>query len=184
MATEKLGNLQVSGSNPWGSLHQMQQVFNQDFWQNINHLTSMAQNQTANSNPNEPPLSASQPKSESKANKVQSNPKISPSLDLFETLSRVIVCLELAGLERNSLKLSISDGSILNLGGKIKKPDLSEYLIQQERTYGRFSRQVTLPSPVHSEGVKTTYKDGLLEIHLIKKSTQQSTEVNHLDVNL
>lgn len=185
MATKKLGNLHLPGSSPWGPLQQMQQVFNQDFWQNINHLTSMAQSQTANPGVHDPTSSVSQQqKQEANESHPKKKPKLSPSLDLFETLSRVIVCLEVAGLERNSLKLSVVNESVLTLRGKIKKPDLSKYLIQQERAYGMFSRQISLPAPVRSEGVKTTYKDGLLEIHLIKKSTQQPAEGSHLDVDL
>jgi len=178
-ATEKLGNLNVPGSSPWGSLHQMQQVFNHEFWQNIHQLASMAQNQTANPNPHHPISNASIPKK--KAPETETKPPISPRFDLFETLGRVIICLELAGLDRNSLKMSVTGGTVLNLVGKIKKPDLSTYLLQQERVYGKFSRKISLPSPVFSEGLKTTYKDGLLEIQLIKRNTQQTTEVSQLD---
>lgn len=174
-AAKKLGDLNVPGSGPWGSLHGMQQVFNQEFWQNFHQLTSMEQNQTEHRHPttSRPTQGASKPKKDSLAGK----PDISPRLDLFETLSRIIITVELPGLDRNSLKLSVSDGTVLKFMGKFKKHDLSAYLIQQERTYGKFSRNIILPSSVLPENIKTTYKDGLLEIHLIKRNTQQTSEV-------
>jgi HSP20 family protein len=51
---------------------------------------------------------------------------------------------------------------------------------RQERFVGRFQRSVTLPARVAAEGVKATYKNGVLEIHLPKL---QSNQKNRIDVD-
>lgn len=158
-ATETLGQTNFNHTNPWQSLHHMQHIFDQNFWQNVHQLTSLAQAQHT----------ASQPEREPE----EKTKEFSPKIDLFETLGKIIVCCELAGLDKNSLKISVSNGQLLTIQGRIKEHDLAEYLIQTERYAGKFNRQVTLPSPVLSDGVKTTYRDGLLLVHLFKKSKKQ-----------
>lgn len=163
-ATERLGHADFNHTNPWQSLHHMQQVFDQNFWQNVHQLTSLAQSQNTGS-----PTGAKHPYQEAK----EKTNNFSPKIDLFQTLGKIIVCCELAGLDKNSLKISVSNGQLLIIQGKIKEHDLAEYLILNERYCGRFNRQVALPSLVLSEGVKTTYKDGLLQVHLTKKNKKQ-----------
>lgn len=158
-ATQKLSKLNWANSNPLSALNQTQDIFNQDFWNNMNQITSFAaaQNQEPTTSP----------------------PRIRPvPVDIFETLSKIIVCCELPGLDRNSLKLSISRGSVLTMQGKIKGHDLSEYRVSQERHYGKMHRQIRLPGEVLKDGIQTIYKDGLLEIQLSKKlgSPDRGTE--------
>lgn len=166
-ATERLGHSNFSHTNPWQSLQHMQHIFDQNFWQNVHQLTSLAQAQSPQGSAS-PHNQYQKPKEE----KVEFSPKI----DLFETLGKIIVCCELAGLDKNSLKISVSNGKQLLIRGKIKEHDLAEYLIHTERYFGKFTRQVSLPSLVLSEGVKTTYKDGLLQVHLTKKSKKQKVK--------
>lgn len=166
-ATERIGHANFNHTNPWQSLHHMQHIFNQNFWQNVHQLTSLAQAQSAGD-----PAGSEHSDLETK----DETNKFTPKIDLFETLGKIIVCCELAGLDKNSLKISVSNGQLLTIQGKIKEYDLVDYLIQNERYFGKFTRQVNLPSLVLSDGVKTTYRDGLLQVHLTKKSKKQKVK--------
>lgn len=46
-----------------------------------------------------------------------------------------------------------------------------------ERWFGRFERSIALPMPVQTDKVKATYRDGVLEIKLLKVETVQPKEI-------
>ena len=50
-----------------------------------------------------------------------------------------------------------------------------------ERSYGRFSRMITLPTEVEADKVKASYKDGMLNITLPKP---EAIKPKHIDVEI
>lgn len=156
-ATEKLSKLNWTNQNPWSALHQVQDIFNHEFWNNLGQLSSYA-----TPAPHDGETESTPPVSKRNTAHLP--------VDIFQTLSKVIVCCEIPGLDRNSLKLSISQGSLLSIKGKIKGHDLSEYQVSKERNYGSFQRKIQLPVPVMASGVQTVYKDGLLEVQFSRQS--------------
>jgi HSP20 family protein len=157
-AANMLGEMKVDQSNPWSALSQMQSLFNQDFWNQLGTLT----NHTHNYN-HKAPLKKNE------SDPVDTAQNIVPKADIFQTLGKIIVCCEIAGLDRNSLKVSVDNENQLTVQGKIKQDDLVEYCVSKERLQGRFVRQIQLPSRVSAETMQTNYRDGLLEIQFMKK---------------
>lgn len=93
-----------------------------------------------------------------------------PSMDIHETDKEVIAICDIPGLEKkDDVNIDI-DGSMLTISGSINKVNeiKEEHMHRQERFVGRFQRSVTLPCRVASEGVRATYKNGVLEIHMPK----------------
>jgi HSP20 family protein len=70
--------------------------------------------------------------------------------------------------------LSIS--GFINRVNEVKE----EKMQRQERFVGRFQRSISLPSNVSSEGIKATYKNGVLEIRMpkIKPDTKKKIDVD------
>jgi HSP20 family protein len=168
-ATDRLNKLNLNHSNPWQSITQMQDMFGQDFWSQFKDLTRMDTEMAVHSSP------------------VKNKPdKFVPLIDVFNTLRRVIVCCQLPGLDRNSLKVSVRNGDQLIIQGMIKEHHLSDYRIAKERFEGKFSRQIELPCAVSSESVKTSYKDGILELYLTKKKNleRQKSDENDVDIDI
>jgi HSP20 family protein len=105
-----------------------------------------------------------------------------PALDMFEDKDNLYVRLELPGMKKEDIDLSLHDGS-LSISGERKceeKHNTAE-VYRAERFVGRFQRTVTLPVPVAAEKVKAQYKDGVLSITLPKT---EEAKPKHIDVNI
>lgn len=93
-------------------------------------------------------------------------------IDVYETQDEVIVSCELPGLERKEdLQIDI-DGTQLTISGQIQRGQeiKREQFYRQERYVGQFHRTVTLPTTVKEEGIRATYRNGILEIRMPKEN--------------
>jgi HSP20 family protein len=102
----------------------------------------------------------------------------SPSVDVSETKDNVIVNAEIPGMSKEDVKVSVQD-NILTLSGEKKQENEEKNANYHriERTYGSFRRSFTLPTPVESDKVKATYKDGILRITLPKTEEVKAKEI-------
>ncbi len=93
-----------------------------------------------------------------------------PSVDIYETENEVIAMCDIPGLgKKGDVNIEI-DNNLLIISGAINRVNeiKEEHMHRQERFFGRFQRSINLPSRVSSEGVKATYKNGVLEVHMPK----------------
>ncbi|MFY0542527.1 Hsp20/alpha crystallin family protein [Brevibacillus sp. H7] len=93
-----------------------------------------------------------------------------PSIDIHETDTEVIATCDIPGLEKKEDVHIEVDNNILTISGSVNRTTeiKNEQMHRQERFVGRFQRSVALPARVSEEGVKATYKNGVLEIRLPK----------------
>jgi len=102
-----------------------------------------------------------------------------PSLDLFEDKDHLTVQVELPGMKKEVISISLHDGSLSISGerrGDQKFEDADVY--RSERYVGRFQRTIQLPSPVAADRVKAQYKDGLLTVTLPKTEEAKPKQIN------
>jgi HSP20 family protein len=98
-------------------------------------------------------------------------------VDVQETDRDVIVTAELPGVEKEDIELNVTPERV-----EIKAQKREEATREEEgfaayaRRYAGFYRAVPLSIPVESEDVKTTYKNGVLEIILPKKENITSED--------
>lgn len=92
-----------------------------------------------------------------------------PPLDLREDKDNLVVTVELPGMKKEDIHVTVQDG-VLTISGERKREQTSEEegVYRAERYYGRFYRTITLPKPVNEDQIKATYKDGVLTITLPK----------------
>ena len=105
-----------------------------------------------------------------------------PALDLYEDKDNLFVKVELPGMKREDIEVSLHEGSLSISGerkGEEKHQDADVY--RAERFFGRFQRTVTLPMAVAADKVKAQYKDGILTIALPKT---EEAKPKHIDVNV
>jgi HSP20 family protein len=105
-----------------------------------------------------------------------------PSLDLHEDKDNLYVRMDLPGMKREDIDVSLHEGS-LSISGERKSEKKHEEaeVYRAERFFGRFQRTVSLPTPVAAEKVKAEYKDGILSITLPKT---EEAKPKHIDVNV
>lgn len=92
-----------------------------------------------------------------------------PALDVHEDKDSFSVCVELPGMKREDIEVSLHEGALV-ITGERKSETLGEgtEVHRQERFYGKFSRALTLPAAVAGDKVKAQYKDGILTVTLPK----------------
>lgn len=89
--------------------------------------------------------------------------------DIFEDDTRVVVRLELPGMEKEEIKLEMLEGGLLVTGEKRFESETSEgrWRVLQ-RAYGSFRRLVPLPVRVKPQLANATYRNGVLRVELPK----------------
>ncbi|HEU0274136.1 MAG TPA: Hsp20/alpha crystallin family protein [Candidatus Udaeobacter sp.] len=93
----------------------------------------------------------------------------SPALDLYQTNDNVIAVVELPGMRKEDIEISLHDGT-LTISGERNRENASndEKAERTERYIGRFRRSIALPTRVDANKVTAVYKDGILTVTLPK----------------
>ena len=105
-----------------------------------------------------------------------------PALDMYEDRDSVFVRLELPGMKKEEIEISLHDGSLSISGERKSEEQFKEAEVYRaERFFGRFQRTVALPAPVAADKVKAQYKDGILTVTLPKA---EEAKPKHIDVNV
>jgi len=88
-----------------------------------------------------------------------------PSLDVEDKDNEVVVTAEVPGMTEKDVELFVDNGMLTIRGEKKGEKKERGY---SERFFGRFERQIPLPTSVDEEHCKADFRDGLLTIHLPK----------------
>jgi HSP20 family protein len=88
-----------------------------------------------------------------------------PSLDITEQKEQYIIKVDLPGLQKDNIKITLESG-VLRIEGerKAQEPQQDTYAHRSERSYGRFVRAIKLGAEVDANKLSATYKDGVLEV--------------------
>lgn len=101
-----------------------------------------------------------------------------PKADMYDKGDTITVKMEVPGIDKEKIDISISDG-FLNVKGEVSEEEETEEdnYYYSERSYGRFSRKLKLPSEIKNDKVSAKYKDGILEINLPKTEKSKPKEI-------
>jgi HSP20 family protein len=96
--------------------------------------------------------------------------EMAPRLDVRETKKAVELTFEVPGISEADVKVAI-EGDLLTVSGekKAEKETKEDNYRLSERSYGAFSRSITLPPSVDADAIKATMADGVLKIVAPKK---------------
>lgn len=107
-----------------------------------------------------------------------SRPGVFPLMDVREDSEKYTVAVEVPGMTRDDINLSIQDDQLVVEGEKKEEEkEEDESYLRVERSYGRFRRRLRLPGDVDQEKVDAKYKDGVLNIHLPKTEEKKPKEI-------
>ncbi|MBL8151942.1 MAG: Hsp20/alpha crystallin family protein [Blastocatellia bacterium] len=109
---------------------------------------------------------------------TKQNRSWTPAVDIYETSSEIVLLTELPGMNDKEFKLNI-ENNVLTLSGERKPFEEGKHLKinRQERPSGSFSRSFSLPNNTDVNNVKASYKNGVLEIALPKKTEAQPRQI-------
>ncbi|UOQ45085.1 Hsp20/alpha crystallin family protein [Halobacillus salinarum] len=97
----------------------------------------------------------------------QSTSPAYPPADIHTTEEEVYVFIELSGVHKEDIELTITENKLRIKG--IVHPLLEGHkTIQQERKYGEFERTIILPEPAEDVPLQTKYVNGLLLIRYMR----------------
>lgn len=114
-----------------------------------------------------------------KAFYIYSNDTWTPNVNLYETAGSYLVCVDLAGVEKDKIEVEVVEQRLKLRGTRsvpISLPDesgapppetpprLRVHLMEID--HGGFTREVELPADVDRAGISATYRNGLLWIEI------------------
>ncbi len=102
-----------------------------------------------------------------------------PALDVYEEKDSYVVKVELAGVNKEDVSLSLEKGTLTITGErKAEAKKGTAELYHSERFYGRFQRTINLPEALAADQVKAQYKDGVLTVTLPKSEEAKPKQID------
>jgi HSP20 family protein len=102
-----------------------------------------------------------------------------PTVDVCERAAELIIFVEIPGVDRADTQVVWTEGVLIVSGLKRQRPsgqDIATYHCV-ERTYGHFRREIAIKIPIDHKNAKAELKNGLLKIHLPKRSEPDVTTI-------
>jgi len=104
-----------------------------------------------------------------------------PAVNLYEIAEAYVVCVDLAGVDRDTIDLTVVDNRLI-LRGRRDVPQCPDELHKRsmpskrmkvhvmEIDHGNFGREVELPEDVDRNNIHAVYRDGMLWVELPKSN--------------
>jgi HSP20 family protein len=112
---------------------------------------------------------------------TQATASFIPAVDVYEDEKKIVLKLEVPGIEEKDLDVSIEKNTLTVKGErkleKEEKEEKEENFHRIERRYGSFYRAFTLPTTVDTESVTASYNAGVLKLELTKKPEAQPKQI-------
>lgn len=91
----------------------------------------------------------------------------SPPIEVRERNHQLEIVAELPGLNKDDVRVELTDEGIIIEGEKKRETESEEGGIHRsERTYGRFYRMIPLPEGAKADQAKAEFKDGVLNVRV------------------
>jgi HSP20 family protein len=101
-----------------------------------------------------------------------------PAMDLVEAGDHFVLKADLPGLKDEDVKIEVQDGTLTISGERQAEHEASEggwYRI--ERSFGSFSRSLTLPEHVDASAISASFHDGVLDVRIPKPEERKPQRI-------
>ena len=100
-----------------------------------------------------------------------------PAVDVAEEGDKILVKVEVPGMDEKDLKIHFDDGTLTVTGERqFERKDERNYH-RIERAYGTFTRTFSLPRTVDANTITANYRNGVLEIEIPKKEEAKPKQI-------
>ncbi len=97
-----------------------------------------------------------------------------PAADVNENQGENVVPVDLPGIDRAALDISVDDNR-LSIRGKRAGQEMTQH--RGECPRGNFLRTFSVPASVDQSDIRADYKDGVLQVHLPKRPERKAQRV-------
>lgn len=97
-----------------------------------------------------------------------------PRVDLLEEEAEFVVMIELPGVSKKDIQLTVNEHLLTVYGELFPPPERRKGNFRiMERGAGAFRRSIALPDAVDEDAATADFEDGLLTVHLPKRAPSQ-----------
>jgi HSP20 family protein len=101
-----------------------------------------------------------------------------PAMDLAETGDHFVLRADLPGMAQDDVSIEFEDGTLTVSGErKAEHEEGNEGFHRVERSFGAFSRSLTLPQGVDADAVTASFDRGVLEIRIPKPEQRKPRRI-------
>jgi HSP20 family protein len=97
-----------------------------------------------------------------------------PAADVYENDVEYTVAVDLPGIDRATLDISVDDDRLTIKGNRVAQ-DTTRH--RAECPSGKFLKTFSVPAAVDQSDISADYKDGVLQVHLPKRPERKSQRV-------
>lgn len=114
---------------------------------------------------------------------TQANTSI-PAINIKEGKDEFNIEVAAPGFEKKDFKIDLNN-NILEISSEKeeKNEENGDMLMRCEFKYASFKRYFTLPNTVESEKIQATYKDGILNVAILKKDEAKVKPVRQISIS-
>ncbi len=109
----------------------------------------------------------------------RANSFFEPDADIQEKKDHYLLRLDIPGMEKDNIELSVENGYITITGvrdSESREESDDGRFFRAERSYGKFHRSIPLPGEIKEEGISAEYKKGVLTIKMPKVKEEMTSE--------
>ena len=101
-----------------------------------------------------------------------------PAVDLAEAEDHFVLKADLPGLSEGDVAIEVHDGALTISGERRAEEQTRERgWVRVERSFGRFSRSLTLPDGVDPEAITASFDKGVLEVRIPKPEERKPRRI-------
>jgi HSP20 family protein len=101
-----------------------------------------------------------------------------PPMDLVESEGHFVLKADLPGLSEGDVSIEVEDGTLRISGErKAEREQTERGWYRVERSFGSFSRSLTLPDGVDPDGIEASFHNGVLEVQIPKPAERKPRRI-------
>jgi len=117
--------------------------------------------------------------SEMNRNVKQQVEQFSPRVDIAETEKAIPLHVEIPGVQKDDVKISINEDRILSIRGEKRQSETIEgqQFVRVESHFGTFARSFTLSDSIDINAIQAEFNNGILQITLPKVEPEKPKSI-------
>src|SRR3954447_1779942 len=101
-----------------------------------------------------------------------------PAMDLVETEDHYLLKADLPGMKQEDVAIEFADGTLTISGERSLEYERKEKgFFRLERSFGKFSRSLSLPDGIDAGKIAATFHDGVLEVLVPKPEERKPRRI-------